>query len=175
VYEGFAVFVLRLFCVFVAVFVFVAFPYVSPVLAGSDQDTAFSVLVVAEDAVLSAYDAVIEAELVGGNVSSLTVQLNEAGELLASARMSYRDGDFEKATLFADLSRSTGEEVEDAAYELKGLAWDAGFQRLRFTMVGSVSGIILVILGSLWVWRFFKRWFYPRVLKMKPEVTSDDS
>ena len=157
VYEGNAVSVLRLPCVLVAVFVFVAFPFVSPVFAGSDQETAFSVLVVAEDVVLSAYDALIEAEQVGGNVSISTVQLNEAGEFLAAARMSYGNGDFDDATLFANLSGDIGEEVENEAYELKDRAQNDGFQRMRFTILGSVSGVIVVGLGSFWVWRFLKR------------------
>jgi len=87
----------------------------------------------------------------------LLAQLNEAGEFLAAARMLYRNGDFDNAIYFADLSRSIGEEVESAAYELKDLASDEGVQRVWFTVLGSISGIVLVVLGSLRVWWFLKR------------------
>lgn len=149
--------ILRFVCALMTVFVFATFFFVSPILANSDQDTASVAIADAEETMVSTYEAVLEAERAGGNVAGLLAQLNEAGEFLASARMSYRNGDFDNAVYFADLSRSIGEEVEDAAYELKDLASEEGVQRVWFTMLGSVSGIILVVSGSLWVWWFLKR------------------
>ena len=149
--------VLRFLCALVTVFVFATFFFVCPILADSNQDTASVAMADAEETMISAYEAVLEAEQAGGNFSGLLAQLNEAGEFLASARMSYRNGDFDNAIYFADLSRNIGEEMENAAYELKDLASDEEMQRMWFTMLGSISGIILVVSGSLWVWWFLKR------------------
>jgi len=149
--------VLRFLYALVTIFVFATFFFVSPILAISNQDTAFFAIVDAEETMVSAYEAVLEAEQAGGNVSGLLAQLNEAGEFLASARMSYGNGDFDDAVYFADLSRNIGEEVENAAYELKDLASDEEMQGMWFTVLGSVSGIVLVVSGSLWVWWFLKR------------------
>jgi len=71
--------------------------------------------------------------------------------------MLYRNGDFDNAIYFADLGRSVGEEVESEAYKLKDSASDEGVQRMWFTILGSISGIVLVVLGSLRVWWFLKR------------------
>jgi hypothetical protein len=139
------------------IFVFAAVFFVSPILASSDQDTASVAIANAEETVVLTYEAVLEAEQAEGNVTGLLAQLNEAGEFLAAARMLYSNGDFDNAVYFADLSRSIGEEVENEAYELKDLASDEGVQRVWFTMLGSISGIILVVLGSLRVWWFLKR------------------
>jgi len=141
----------------VTISIFATFIFVSPILADSNQDTASVAIVDAEETMISAYEAVLEAEQAGGNVSGLLVQLNEAGEFLAAARMLYRNGDFDDAVYFANLSRSIGEEVENAASELKDLASDEEMQRMWFTVLGSISGVILVVSGSLWVWWFLKR------------------
>jgi len=149
--------VLRFLCALVTVFVFAAFFFVSPILADSNQDTASVAIADAEETIVSTYEAVLEAEQAGGNVSGLLAQLNEAGEFLATARMLYGNGDFDNAIYFADLSGSIGEEVENAAYELEDLASDEEMQRMWFTVLGSISGIVLVVSGSLWVWWFLKR------------------
>ncbi len=154
--------ILRFVCALMTIFVFATFISVSPILANSNQETASLAIVDAEETVISAYEAVLEAEQAGGNVTGLLAQLNGAGEFLAAAFMSYdvamkTNGDFDNAVYFADLSRSIGEEVENAAYELKDLALDEEVQRMWFTMLGSISGIILVVSGSLWVWWFLKR------------------
>ena len=151
--------ILRFLCAVMTIFVFATFFFVSPILANSDQDTASVAIADAEEAVISAYEAVLEAEQAGGNVTGLLAQLSEAGEFLAAARMLYRNGDFDNAIYFADLSRNIGEEVGSTAYELKDSASDEGVQRMWFTILGSISGIILVVLGSLRVWWFLKRRF----------------
>jgi len=137
---------------FLAVFVFV-----SPAFAESSEESASTDIVSAEVSIVSAYEVVLEAEQAGGNVSGLFARLSEAGEFLAAARMSYGNDDFDDATLFANLSGDIGEEVENEAYELKDRAQNDGFQRMWFTNLGSVSGVIVVGLGSFWVWRFLKR------------------
>jgi len=149
--------ILRFLCAVMTIFVFATVFFVYPILANSDQDTASVAIADAEEAVISAYEAVLEAEQAGGNVTSSLAQLNEAGEFLAAARMLYRNGDFDNAIYFADLGRSVGEEVESEAYKLKDSASDEGVQRMWFTILGSISGIVLVVLGSLRVWWFLKR------------------
>lgn len=123
----------------------------------NSTDIANSAIETAETAVISAFEAVTEAEKAGANVTGLLTNLTEAGEFLAAARMSQRNGDFDNATHLASLSRNIGEEVRISAYELKDLAWNEGLQRMWFTILGSVSGIILVVLGSLWTWRVLER------------------
>jgi hypothetical protein len=149
--------ILRFLYVFVPIFIFATLVIVSPIFASNNQETASSAIANAEEAIILTYEAVLEAEQAGGNVTGLFAQLNEAGEFLAAARMSYRNGDFDNATHLADLSNNIGEEVKNSAIELKDLAWNEGVQRTLFAMLGSISGVISVILGSLWVWRFLKR------------------
>lgn len=141
----------------IIIFILATFIFVSPVLANNEQENVSSNVTSAENAIISAYRAVLEAEQAGANVTDLLAKLNKAGEDLAVARMLYRNGDFDRAIDLANSSRNIGEEVQNAAHQLRDLTWNEGVQRMWFTMLSSVFGIILVVLGSLWVWRFLKR------------------
>ena len=149
--------ILRFLYALMTIFVFANMVFVSPILANNNEETASLAIADAEETIISTYGAVLEAEQAGGNVTDLFARLNEAGEFLAAANVSYRNGDFDNAIYFANLSKNIGEEVKNEAFELKGSAWNEGVQRMMFTMLGSFSGIILVILGSLWIWRFLNR------------------
>jgi len=83
--------------------------------------------------------------------------LNDAGNLLAVARMSYRNGDFGTANLLADLTENIGEEVHNDAVRLKDTALSEGSQRSLFTMVASVVGVAAIALGSFGVWHRLRK------------------
>ncbi|MGD8506063.1 MAG: hypothetical protein PVF15_05300 [Candidatus Bathyarchaeota archaeon] len=139
---------------------FAAAVFVSPALANSYQENASLAISNAEETLILAYEVVLEAEQAGGNITGLLAELNRAGEFLAAARMSFKNGqngDLDNVINLANLSKDIGEEVRNAAYTLKDSAWSEGVQYMLFTMLGSISGIILVVLASLWVWRFLKR------------------
>lgn len=148
--------------------------FVVAVVAEAREDVVASALTDTEEVLASAYQAVLEAEEAGANVSSLLVQLNEAGGLLAQGHMAYRLGDFDEAVNFAELSSGVGIHVKDEALKLKDLALGESLQHLYFTAVGSVIFCVLIVFGSFLVWRVFKRRHYQRVLRMKPEVSAGE-
>ena len=124
----------------------------------------------AEMAVSSAYVAVLEAERSGANVSVLLIKLNSGGEFLAEARMSYRNGDFGSVVYYADLSvQSVGGLVEEAE-GLRALSIDEFKERSFQTVTASSLAVVLIVLGCFVGWRFFKRRYFEKVLRMKPEV-----
>lgn len=139
------------------VLAFSASIFISEAFAANSEDTAATSIEGAENALVSAYQSVLEVEQVGANVSGLLAQLNEAGEFLAKAHMAYRLGNFDSATSFADQGKDVGIEVENNAYELKDSAWRENIQRMWLTIMGSVLGVILIGSGSFWFWRFLKR------------------
>jgi len=143
--------------VLLIILAFSASIFVSEAFASNSEDTAATSIEGAENAFVSAYQAVLEVEQVGANVSGLLAQLNEAGEFLAKAHMAYRLWNFDNATSSADQSKDIGIEVENKAYELKDSARGANIQRMWLTIMGSVLGVILVASGSFWVWHFLKR------------------
>lgn len=131
--------------------------FMSEIFASNSEDTTTTNIERAENALVSAYQAVLEVEQVGADVSGLLTELNEAGEFLAEARMAYRLGDFDNATSSADMGRDIGEGVGVKAYELKNSEWRENIQRMWWTIMGSVLGVIMIASGSFWVWHFLKR------------------
>lgn len=157
-----------IFLIFVSVFV--------PSASSSDKENeASSVVNEAKKAIVSAYKAVLDAESTGANVSGLLFQLSEAADLLAEANMSHEIDDFYRATLFADKSTEITKDVKIEAYTIRDLALYEYSQRFMFTLAGSIVGILTVLFVSFVGWRFFKRRYCHRILKLKPVVTSDES
>jgi len=139
------------------------------------ENVATSAIEKAEGLMVSAYEAVLEAERAGANVSGLLARLKVAGEGLAQAHISYRLGDFDDAARSADLCSQIGEEARVEAYELRGLALEEAVQCFRWTMIRSILGVAIAVGASYLGWRIFKRRYFRRVLGMKPEVISSES
>ena len=140
----------------------------------SSQVVAAPAISQAEEVLVSAYEAVLEAEQAGTNVSGLLTRLNEAGDLLAQAHVLYRLEDFDGAARFSDPCREIGEEVRDEALGLRDQAVLEADQRFRWTMIGSILGVAIIVGVSFLGWRTFKLRYHRRILEMKPEVVSDD-
>ena len=139
----------------------------------SASDEASSAIDEADDALRRAFEAVLEAERAGANVSGLIVKLDEAGGLLAEAENAYRNGNVSEAASKAKECSGLADRVRDEALTLKGSALAVGqnifWQNLSITLVG--SEVFLIFLFFVWDW--FKRFYSKKLMKMKPEVAVD--
>jgi len=160
---------LRFLSAIVLLFVLSSILMVS-VFAVNDREAAVSIIGEAEQSVARAYEAVLDAEGVGANVSGLLVRLNAGAWLLSEASMAFEAGDFEEAIRFSELASEVGGEVLGEAEGLEVEARDAGVGRLRWSVVGSVLGVLVVVCVGLLGYRVFKRRYYRRLLKMRPRV-----
>lgn len=167
--------VLRFSAVFLVFFILASCVFTIGCLALDVEDVAVSAVDGAEEAVAEAFGAVLEAEEAGADVSGLLERLDVAVESLALARMCLRCGDFEGA-------------VEDAGFcveALDGIVGDAGVLRDRavrelderswMAVGGSVVGVVVVVCGCWFGWRFFKKRYCERALEMRPEVVEGES
>jgi len=161
--------------VLMTLLVFASQSYISVTIAQVSESEATLALTSAEGAVSSAYQAVLRAEEAGANVSGLLVQLNDAGELLAKAKVAYRLEDFDEAAHSASLCSKISENVKNETDELHVETYGSKITGFWLTSTGSLVGAVAVGLGSFWGWRFFKKRYYERVLEMKPEVSSNES
>jgi len=133
------------------------FPIFISVVDAASGNEAASAISQAEEVVVSAYEAVLEAEQAGADVSGLLFWLNEAGEYLAASRMFLRLEDFSESVRLSDLGEAIGKDVERDAHVLKDLALGESVQRMLFTAVGSLIGVVLVVVGSFWLWNFLRK------------------
>jgi hypothetical protein len=139
----------------------------------SAGDEASSAIGEADNALRRAFEAVLEAERAGVNVSDLIVKLDGAGGLLAEAENAYRVGNFSEAVSKADKCSMLADGVVGEALSLKSSALAdaqrAVLQTLTFSWVGGVA--FLAVLFFVWGW--FKRVYAEKLLRMKPEVAVD--
>lgn len=127
----------------------------------------------ANDSLQYAFKVVSDAEAAGGNVSSLMVELNEAGQYLAGAEMAYKNGNTSEATSLANACVIKAEAVASEASTLRDSASatssGALFDNTLFSVVGAIMVLFLLFFG----WILFKDYYLKRLLKMKPEAASD--
>jgi hypothetical protein len=139
----------------------------------SGSDEASSAINSADNALKQAFIAVLDAEEAGANVSSLIVKLNEAGKLLDEAEMAYRNGDWDGAISKADACIVIANEVYIDALDLKDLALIDARASFSDTVISSLTGEVVCVVGLILAWVLFKSFIYRKMLKMKPEVASD--
>ncbi len=144
-------------------------------MAQADDNHAVSALANSERELASSFQAVSKAADLGANVSKLVAHLNEAGNFLALAKMSYRLGQLNEtisyAVLCSDIALNVRNEADTLAADNSGVF----LAELRLTIVESLLSLVIVVFGTFWVWRFFKKRYIKRVLDMKPEVVYNES
>lgn len=164
-------FTVRLRFLFAMALLSVLFCILVPSASGvSSREGAVSTVSEAEQSIAQVYEAVVDAESAGANVSSLLVGLNDAVGLLSEAQLALEVGDFEECIRLAELSREAGSGVGNEARALEVEANYAYVNLSWWFAGGSVLGVSVVILASFFGYRYFKRWYYQRLLKMKPTV-----
>lgn len=145
---------------FLVLFTFVAPFFAVTVTASYNGDVAESAVKNGEHVMVLAYQAVLEAERAGANVSNLFTELNVASEYLAQAHVLYRIGDLDNATRFADLCSRTAENVKSEADLFTEIARVESGTRLGFTMIGSAITACLISVAGLLGWRVWREFVF---------------
>ena len=127
----------------------------------------------AEQSISSAFHVVLEAEGAGGNVSSLTVRLNEAAGLLAEARILVQNGDSGKAAELAGYSVEIADDVKNKASTLKASALAHRDFLFKVSLAGSVVGVPTFLFLMFRLWHWFKGYYARRILRLRPEILED--
>jgi len=141
------------------------------VFAQTDQTA--SKLQAANTAVERAFNAVLDAEKAGANVTGLLAQLNVAAGVLAQAENSFRTGDFNTSAVQADNVLPIAQEVTNSAQDAKQTALVSGQNAFWFTIAFTEIGASVFVLVLFLVWRRFKRGYKKKLLGLKPEVVEN--
>ncbi|UCE29614.1 MAG: hypothetical protein JSV85_02530 [Candidatus Bathyarchaeota archaeon] len=149
--------------------------FVSAVHGSGVMDVALPLIERAESAVDAAYQAVLEAEKAGADVSSLLDTLNAGAEALSEAYMADRAGEFDDVVHYADLCYDLVGGVETEANVLRDEAAAEQTQRIFLASLGSAIAVGCIFFAGFYGWRFFKSWYYRRFSQMKPEVVDHES
>jgi CHASE3 domain sensor protein len=141
---------------------------VYPSIAQTDQ--AASKLQAANTAVNQAFNAVLDAETTGANVTDLLAQINTVYGILAQAENSYRTGDTIAASTQADSVLPIAQQVTLDAQNAKQNAIASNQNANMSTIALTVIGVFVFVLVLFLVWHKFKRTYIKSLSEAKPEV-----
>lgn len=110
-----------------------------------------------------AFEAVLDAEKTGANVTDLMVRLNYAVGILAQADNSYRIGYSSKAAAQADKVLLISQQVINEAQNDKQTAIVSNQNSFWSTIILTVIVVFVFLLILILVWLRFKRSYINRV------------
>jgi len=142
------------------------------IVSAEVRDDAFMSIQVADEAVSSAFEAVLIAEDAGANVSTLVLRLNKSANLLAEAKNLFRTDDYVEAAALADHIVELAHNVEDEASILGAFASSHRESFLELSFISSIVGVSAFLFLMLILWRRFKRAYLQKSLRLRPEVVS---
>ena len=142
--------------------------------ATAQTDQTISKLQAANQAVNQAFNAVLDAEKAGANVTGLMAQINSAQDILAKAENSYRTGDTNNSVAQADSVLPIAQQVTLDAQNAKQNAIISTQNAFWSTIALTIVGIIVLVLVLFLIWRRFKRNYVERLSEAKPELVSNE-
>ena len=132
----------------------------APVVLGAEVDAA-SAIASARQQLVVCYQASVDSERVGANITHLTRVLTDAGELLSDAELAFSKGDFDVAL---DLAVQCREGLLNFASEANALAVSAAEAKnvdFLTNVAGSGVGIVAVVVIGVTVWFLVKKRYGP--------------
>jgi len=159
----------------IALLVFLAFGscFYSGIYVFAQTDQTALKLQTANNAIDSAFNAVMDAEKAGANVTGLLVKLNVAADDLSQAENSYQSGDFNAAAVQADSVLPIAQEVTTSAQNAQQTSSVSNQNGFWFTIAFSEIGATLFVLVLFLAWRKIKSNYMKKLPGLKPEVAEN--
>lgn len=129
----------------------------TPSYALATQTEAVVAISSAEEQIILCYQATVNAEIPGANITSLVTVLNDADALLSKARLAYSLNDFDTAH---DLAFQSQEKLHNLVSEANLLEEDAiqeQWQDFLINVVGSLAGTLVVLVAGVGIWVLLKK------------------
>jgi len=140
--------------------------------AFAQTNQANSKLQEANIAVNQAFNAVLDAEKAGANVTDLLTQINTAQSILAQADNSFRTGDSNTAATQADSVLPIAQQVTLDAQNAKQTAIVSSQNAFWTTIALTIVGVSVFALVLFLVWRRFRQNYIKGLSESKPEVVN---
>jgi hypothetical protein len=139
----------------------------------AQTDSSALKLQAANSIVGKAFNSVLEAEKVGGNVTQLLVRLNTAGTLLADAQNTYNSGNKANVISMVENALQIANDVNSDAVNLRNASLIVSQNSFWLSLAFSSVGAVVFAVSLLFIWRRFRRSFMKKLLSMKPEVAEN--
>ena len=133
----------------------------APVVFAAETDAA-SAIASAKQQLVVCFQTAVDAEAAGANITQLTHVLTDAGALLSDAELAFANGDFDNAQNLATDSQVGLANFASEANALSVAATEAKNMDFLVNVVGSIVGVIVVIVLGVFGWFFVKKRYAPR-------------
>ena len=148
---------LQIFTAFLLITLIVFARHSISLARGISESEALAAVRRAEGESEAGYEGVVEADEAGANVTTLLTTLNEAGMLLSKAKLSYKTGGYDSASLLAGQSRAKLDGfVEEVNTSTEAAILESNMDFL-VNVVGSTFATILVFGGGIAIWFIQKK------------------
>jgi CHASE3 domain sensor protein len=161
----------KLFCLTLLCLLMLSLYFISVKETTAQTEQATS-LQAANDAVNQAFNAVLDAEKSGANVTDLLTQINNAQNILAQSENHYRIGDTNAATAEADSVLPITQQVINSAKDAEQNAIVSSQNAFWITIALTLVGIFLFVLVLFLIWRLVKQHYIKGLSEAKPEVVN---
>jgi hypothetical protein len=125
--------------------------------SGASESDAQSAIDEASQRVIACYGAVANTSNAGAYASALLSVLDDAGDLLSRADVAFVRGDFGSGHDLALQSLQRLDGVDAEAGGLEKAAVQARYVDFMYNVVGPLVEAMIVLLGSFFVWSWFKK------------------
>ncbi len=153
-----------------AILLFLMASAASCIVVAAQTDEVAPKLQSVNSAFEEAFNAVLDAERAGANVTVLLNQLNTIADSLAQAEIAYRNGDAAAAEKIADSTFTIVLEVKSNAVSAENAAIATHQNGLWASVVVSTIGAVGLVVLLFSVWRLLKQRYVKNFLDAKPEV-----
>jgi len=127
----------------------------------------------AQLALITAYEALLQAEDLGANISAAVKSLNSASDLLAQSHNAFRQGRYVESLLYAQSSSQTSNRVYAEAKQLEASAKQQKNNSLLFTATFSSVSLVALLAASWFGWRTMKTRYIKNILDKTPRARSN--
>lgn len=129
----------------------------------------------ANNAILRAFNATLDSEKAGGNVSSLLTQLNTAVQLLTEAETAYNAGNNATSAAKVEQAYIIAQAVQTQALSLKSASMTESSKSFWFTATISTVSSAVFIVALLFLWRKVKAAYAKSTLRLKPQASNNEA
>jgi len=140
----------------------------------ASRDEARTEIDRAEEALLTAYRKVLEAEASGADVTTLVDESNSALDLLCNARESYDSGDYASALEYSSRSIQISRRVASDAEELKAEAERVAQIQTTALFIGVPLVILVVIAAGYRGFQIIRRRRVEEIMKKRVRVVEEE-
>jgi hypothetical protein len=144
-------------------------------VVNAQTNAADQKLIEAKTSFAQAFYAILDAEKVGSNITSLLNKLNKGSLFLADAENACRIGDTETALAKVELVLLISNQVKLEAQRLKESNIASTQSAFWSTLTLSVVGIVVLLISLFLIWRIIKRNYIKNLFNTVPEVVNDET